>query len=204
MTDECANRRGLSMVELLVGAVLSSIVVAAMSVVSTGGCKMTKAALSSVAIQNALILQEMITQDLRQLGQDSETDEIVRLSKRTLSFHKTFFDEESIRSRLIRYSVVPTSSGNMRFCRTEDTPSGPRKTVSAAVLRDLEFQLEPHPSRCSRFLNIRMVVLDDDVPASSVPQSYSARAIENRMTIPLQIPARLPDLGSSRSRHCDP
>jgi hypothetical protein len=184
---------------VLIVSTLGVIVLTGLLALSSGGTKMNRAALSSVALQNAILLQEAIAQDIRQMGVDPGRTTLFEIGATSLSFYRVVFDGTAIRLRPVKYGLVRTARGNAQVCRTERSPRGLERTCQPAVLRAFAFELVSDPTFGGRYIRVSMEVLDEDLPPSTAPAAFAVRSSRHDLLarIPIPTPLRNPALAPS-------
>ncbi|MBI4864995.1 MAG: hypothetical protein HY815_32760 [Candidatus Riflebacteria bacterium] len=113
------DRAAFTIVEVLIGACLVSLVVGVVMVLTSGGQRMSRSAQLTVAVQGALLIREQITLDLRQAGVKPGDTGPFQLGPRSLAFYRVLFEPAAIRLRPVRYVAEPTARGNFRVVRQE-------------------------------------------------------------------------------------
>lgn len=184
------RRGGFSLVEIVVVCLASTVVLAALVGLWTGGTKMSKAAQSSVALQNALILEENLLLDLHQMGVNPSQSETHLVSNRCLSFFKVVFVGAEIALRPVKYSRVSSPGGLSLLARSEATAGGgvATKVFGSMPLHVLRFsQFEDGPLR-NRYLRVDLQTADEDRP---IAVAQSAALMDRKVSRTLIV--RVPD-----------
>ena len=180
----------MTVLEVMIVCSISVVVLTALIALSNSSAKLNKAALSSVTLQAALILQETIASDLRQLGvQPPPAAPLPLVAPRGMSFYKCRFVQKKIRFRPVKYSVQATPGGNMRFVRTEVKETGPERTVFEGLLTKLEFAVISHPQHGGAYLKVAMSLIDDDVKPPAGRSAFMARVTSHDLLCRIPIPS---------------
>lgn len=174
----------MSMLEILVTCIIGSVVLGVVLAFWSGGVKMNKAAQSSVTLQNAMILQEAILQDVRQMGNDPTRPQQFLLGASSLSFFKCFFRGRDMDLIPVKYGVVPSRGGNRLLRRTESGSAGPAvKTFDLAPLSSLMFSLVGD-SLGNRYIRVTMEVLENDrAVRGDVPAALRDRSSRHSLVV---------------------
>jgi hypothetical protein len=189
----------MTVLEIMIVCSISVVVLTALIALSNSSAKMNKAALSSVTLQSALILQETIASDLRQLGvQPPPAAPLPLVAPRGISFYKCRFVGKKIRYRAVRYGVEGTPAGNMRLVRTEVTDNGPQRSVIDGLLTRLEFAVISDPDRGGAYLKISLSLIDDDVKPPQGRSALQARITNHDLLCRIPIPSERGMLRVSR------
>lgn len=180
----------MTVLEIMIVCSISVVVLTAIIALSNSSAKLNKAALSSVTLQSALILQETIASDLRQLGvQPPPAAPLPLVAPRGLSFFKCRFVGKKIRFRPVKYGVESTPGGNMRLVRTEVKDTGPDRTTIEGILTALEFRVISDPQAGGAYLKISMSLIDEDVKPPAGRAAFLARITSHDLLCRIPIPS---------------
>jgi Tfp pilus assembly protein PilV len=185
-------RRGTTMIEMLMAVTIGLIVLAAILALYSSGAKMNRAAQSSVSLQNAMLLEEMMVEDFRQIAIDPSPDRVnfLQIQPNGVSFFKAAFPDRRIHLRPVRYSVNRTRRGNFQLVRSEQTPRGLQTVIKDGILREIQFSMVGDSLiGTTRYLHVTMVVLDDDLAVNPrVPQAYASRSTVHSVMLKVCFP----------------
>jgi hypothetical protein len=164
---------------MLMAVSIGLIVLAAILALYSSGAKMNRAAQSSVSLQHAMLLEEMMVEDFRQIAIDPSPDRVnfLQIQPNGVSFFKAAFPDRTVHLRPVRYSVTKTRRGNFQLVRSELTPRGLQNSIKDGVLRDITFTMVGDSViGTTRYLHVTMRVLDEDLAVDPrVPQAYASR-----------------------------
>jgi len=194
----------MSLVEMCIMGAVCVVILILLFGLWSSGVKMGKASQTSVALQNAILLQDRIAQDIRQLGLEPNRSELLRLRSDRVSFYKAVFGPREILLRPVRYSLVPSRGGHFRFRREEVTPKGRESTILGAVLQSLRFSMFSDARFGGRDLQVKMVVLDEDVPILPGSPLLGARSTSLDLLARIPIPSQLSNRALAPSRKLIP
>lgn len=181
-------RRGLTIVEVLVALVLVAMVLGALFTFLGTTRRMNEASRGSAAVASALLIEESLAMDMRQLGVDPQRERVFDMTGRGLSFYRNVFDGKTIRLRPVRYAVKRTPAGNSRLERTEVGPRGTVSTTFDGILASVAFGVTGDPQSPVRYLRVTMTVLPEDfAPGSKSVASGVEQVLLARIPVPVQV-----------------
>ena len=183
----------MTIIEIIVVSAIAVVILSVLITISNSSQKMNKAALSSVNVQNALLIQETISTDLRQLGVLPARGAVPLVSDHGLSFFRCVFDGKDIKFRPVRYGCTRTSAGNWRLVRTEVIAGREEKDTLDGLLCEIKFSLVSDPQFGSVYLRVAMALIDDDVPAPAGKErnAFSARITSHDVLCRIPIPSEV-------------
>ena len=181
----------MTLIEIMVVSVIGVVVLTVLITLSTSSAKLNKAAQTSVSLQAALLIEESLAADMRQLGVVPGRGP-VQTSARGATFYRCVFDAKSIRYRPVKYSCEKTPGGNWRLIRTEGLPSGPRRQTLDGILADILFRQISDPVLGQVYLRVTMRLIDDDVPLPTTLDAFAARVTQHDIVCKLTIPSEFP------------
>lgn len=175
-----ARRIGYTVVEIVVVVMLVTIVLAIFWQIFSGSTRMNQAATMSVAIQQALIVQETLAKDIKRLGIPPGAQETMRINPASISFYITQFQEGDpvLKLNPVRYSLKGTPNGNMKLVREIFDRTGPTEVreVENVTLDTFTFNLLADPTGAGRFLIATGTALTEDEPLGTYDPRYAMRA----------------------------
>jgi len=165
------------LIETIVVTALLAMVIGMLYVVFSGGQRMDRAAGLTVSMLGALLVQERITVDLKQLGIRPGPEGPVRIGQSSIAFYRAHFEGPSIHLRPVRYSVEPTPRGNFRLVREEYRYNRrtDRAVVRNVVLRSIRFEEAIDPLGYGRYLTVYLRTLNEDLPLKPADELSSGR-----------------------------
>lgn len=173
-------RTGYTVVEIVVVIMLVSTVLGLFWQIFSGSSRMNQAATMSIAIQQALIVQETLAKDIKRLGVPPGADVPMRINPTSISFYITQFQEGDPLLKLnpVRYSLEPTASGNLKLVREAFDSRGltERRMVENVTLKTFTFNLLSDPAGAGRFLIATGTALTEDDPVDTYDPRYAMRA----------------------------
>lgn len=181
----------MTIIEIIVVSAVAVVVLTVLITLSNSSAKMNKAALSSVTLQSALLIQETIATDLRQLGVLSTRGALPLVADRGMSFFKCVFDGKTIKFRPVRYSCERTAKGNYRMVRTEVVNGREERSILDGLLAQIKFSLVSDPQFGSVYLRVNMALIDDDVPAPANRNAFAARVTTHDVLCRVPIPSEV-------------
>lgn len=150
--------------------------------------RMNDSARGSAAVASALLIEENLAMDMRQLGADPKRERLFDMTAAGLSFYRTVFDGKVIRLRPVRYALKRTPAGNARLERTEQGPRGPVTTAFDGILAELSFATTGDPRAPVRYLRVDMNVLPEDfAPGSRGAATGVKQVLLARIPVPVQV-----------------
>ena len=181
-------KRAFTVVEILIVCVLVAVVLYALFGFLSTTRRMNDASRGSAAVAGALLIEETIASDMRQLGVDPKRARVLELSRDGLSFYRTVFDGPAIRLRPVSYAVVRLKSGNAQLARTELVRGKPVRTVLDGILSDVTFTTTTDRAHGVTYLKVGLTVLPDDVPpGSGIDPHGVSQVLLARIPVPVQI-----------------
>lgn len=184
-------RRGMTIIEIIVVSAVAVVVLTVLITLSNSSAKMNKAALSSVTLSNALVVQETIATDLRQLGVLPARGPVPLLNEHGLSFFKCVFEDKIIKLRPVKYGCERTPGGNFRLIRTEVQPGKTVKHTLDGILASVKFSLVSHPQFGGVYLKVALELIDDDVKPPTSRTAYTARVTAHDVLCRIPIPTEV-------------
>lgn len=182
------RRDGFTIVEISIAAVLIAVVLGTVFNFLSSTRRMNDAARGSEAVAAALLIEESIAMDMRQLGVDPARPRVFEIGRDGLSFYRTVFAGKAIRLRPVRYSVRKLRSGNFRMERTEIVQGKLVKSQLEGILGAIAFGTTRDKGSSMTYLKVSMTVLPDDVPpASGVDPHGVAQVLLARIPVPVQL-----------------
>jgi len=159
---ERSGSDAFTLVETIVVAVLGFSVLSVMMGLWSGGSRMSRAAEGSSLLQGALVLEDVLIRDVRQLGHDPRRRESFLLSDGCLSFYRTVFTKNDIRLRPVRFSRVNDGHGNFYLNRAELLPGKKlqENIFRQALLSQCRFSLIQDRFSGNRYLRFEFTVID--------------------------------------------
>lgn len=179
----------MTVIEIIVVSAIAVVILSVLITIQNSSSKMNKAALASVNVQNALLIQETIATDLRQLGVVPQRGALPMLSEKGVSFYRCVFQGSQIRFRPVRYGCERTAAGNYRLIRTEVVGGREEKTRLEGVLSDIKFSAVSDPQFGSVYLRVAMALIDDDVTPPTRRDAFSARITTHDVLCRIPIPS---------------
>ncbi len=176
-------RRAATVVEMLVVLAISGVVLIGALALWRGGSRMARAAEGSGLLTAAMLLEEALTQDLRQLGIDPQRRDTFLVAESGLSFYRVRFEGDEVRLRPVKWSRAPRAGGGFVLVRTERAADGklvPRPFGQAA-LSAVRFGLLGDKDFGNRYVRIEFTVRD---PAAGDRPDESAHALVLRVPAP--------------------
>ena len=158
------SRRGMSMVELLVVSAAAGMVTWAMFTLLRGGTRMSRATSMTVALQNALFLEDVISRDLCQLGIDPARSAPYLIGPSSVSFYRTSFEGNRTLLVPVKFSYLPGKKGTGYLQRSELVPGKPLavKSYLNAPLGELVFSRFQDPMFKTTYLKVQMTLQEGD------------------------------------------
>ena len=195
--------RGATFVELVVALAVATVLMAALMVTWSGGTRMSRAAQSTVAVANALLLAQTLHEDLRQLGVDAAGPPLV-LSPSSLAFFKVRFAGKEVRLVPVKYRLVRGQDGIGYLERAQLHPEGwVAKTYGLAPLAECEFSLLSDPLMGNRYVRVRMRLVGDERPPGGIRTlAQLGRATDHSLVMRVPIPAHHGDPRLSLTGRC--
>ncbi|MBI4864904.1 MAG: prepilin-type N-terminal cleavage/methylation domain-containing protein [Candidatus Riflebacteria bacterium] len=183
------RRRGFTVIEVLVALVIASVVLSAVLGLWSAGSRMSASARGSASLAGAMLIEETILRDLRELGIDPRLHDMLLLNDGELSFYKVAFVGEDVRLRPVKYERLESSPGTFLLRRTELLPGGVRspRTFSQVPLGELSFSLIKDRSFGNRYLRVDFATLDAATPTAS------GRVRSHSLVVRIPIPSQLGD-----------
>jgi hypothetical protein len=149
---------------------LAGIVLGALLLLWRGGSRMARAAGGSALLSSALLLEESLLQDVRQLGIDPARRDTFLVSEASFSFYRVHFAGEEIRLRPVRWARRPRAGGGVVLARTEAASGKPVvKAFGHAPLASARFMLVGDRDFGNRYLRVELAMRDPE--GGSLPGS---------------------------------
>ncbi|MBI4859457.1 MAG: hypothetical protein HY815_04245 [Candidatus Riflebacteria bacterium] len=186
-------RRGLSVAELVVVSATMTVLLGVLMSLWASGTLMNRAAQSSVALQNAMILEETIYQDFQRMGVDLDSVSTHLVSRTCLSFYRVAFDGPWIRLRPVRYSRIASPGGLYFLKRTEIGPGGRHDVTvfSGVPLLDVRFEEIVDPVLKRRYLSVYLLASEadrrDQRPRAALRDRTGCRSLVARVPMPAML-----------------
>ena len=180
-------RNAFTIVEVVVAAVMVAVVLGALFEVLGTARRMNDGARGSAAVASALLLEEALATDLRQLGVDPKREHLFDMNDTGISFYRAVFDGKATRLRPVRWSVRKTKGGNGRLERTEVGPRGPVTTPYDGVLAHVGFATTGDAREPARYLRVTLTVLGEDLSGAGVAERGVEQVLLARIPVPLEV-----------------
>lgn len=181
----------MTVIEIIVVSAIAVVILSVLITIQNSNAKMNKAALASVNVQNALIIQETIAADIRQLGVQPQRGALPLLNDTGISFFRCVFQGKEIRFRPVRYGCERTAAGNYRLVRTEVVGGREERTKLEGVINMIRFRLISDPQFGSVYLKVELGLIDDDVPGPARRDALTARVIYHDVLCRIPIPSEV-------------
>lgn len=185
----------MTLVETLVAAAAGAALTWSVLGLWSGARRIGDATAQTVALHDALLLEEALLEDLRQLGVDADADLPLDVAADRLSFHRVSFAGPRVQLRPVRYTTERTADGYLRLTRTEFGPRGTpavRKVWSAVPLASLAFELVGDPELGNRYVCVRMRLAAPGAPHMPGLRDLG-RALDHAVLVRVNLPAALAD-----------
>ena len=162
---------------------LSGLVLTALLAIWRGGSRMAHAAEGSSLLTAAMVLEEALTADVRQLGVDPERRDTLLVAQDAVSLYRVHFEGAEVHLRPVRWASAPRAGGGVVLVRTEREASGKMvsKPFGQAALSSVKFALIGDRDFGNRYLRVDLLVRD---PAAGDHPEESAHALVLRLPAP--------------------
>lgn len=201
-----APRRGFTTLELLIAIGIGTTVLGCLMALWNLGAKMHKASQSTIALQAALTMTEALFGDLRQLGLEPGSPQLLigpngrapSAPGTSLSFFKVVFRPDRIGLTPVRYSTTPSPGGNKYLVR-EESKNGrvERMIFKACPIESAEF--DTHKDFWgNEYIRAAVRVLEDDRAPGTVTFSPD-RSVRQQVLVRLPVPDRFGDPALSKA-----
>jgi len=162
-----AFRSGFTLIEILVVATLLVVVFTALTIVFSGGRRMNRAAQLTVAVNGALLIQEQLSIDLKQIGVRPGILGPVQIAPdgKSMAMYRTSFDGPAIRLKPVRYRLEPTRQGNFKLVREvfEGGSISRSRVIREVVIQSMSFREIIGRLGEGRYVVVTLTTLDDDI-----------------------------------------
>jgi len=184
-SETATGSRAYTLVEVVVAVTLGSIVLVALLGLFTAGDRMNRASQSTAVLQSALILEEAILQDIRQLGIDPARKETLLINEACVSFYKVAFSGEEVKLRPVLYERMKKRSG-LYFLKRTEVKGGRRvsRTFSQAPLGQCRFSFIGDRDFGNRYLRVDFTVLESERVSAKEPDRSSTHSLVLRIPTP--------------------
>ena len=176
-------RRATTLVEALVVLALSGVALAGLLALWRGGTRLGRAAEGSSLLTAAMLLQEALTADLRQMGIDPERRDSFLIGDDAISFYRVRFEGLEVKLRPLKWARAPRTGGGFVLVRTERDAAGKlaSRPFGLAALSSVHFGLIGDPQFGNRYVRVELVVRD---PASGEHPEESAHTVVVHVPMP--------------------